>query len=404
MARNAKSGEAITVGNTTVKLYQFKRGERTIYSLNNYLDGKRQVRQFSDYGEAKQEAQSIARRLEAGQRKVLNLTDDDAATYTRAVDYLKATKQALDFAAKEYADAFTTLDGLATIAEAARFYKKIHAKVKPKTIPEIVEELLASRAKKSERHVRDLRERLGRFKRDNTGYIANVTHNDIALWLRGLGLSARSQDNYRQAIITLFRFARKWSYLPEGVTEAEKTEAMGDDGDGEIAIFTVDEMSRLLSAAGNDVLPYLALGAFAGIRTAEIVRMDWSEINFDTGYIEIKKSKAKTKGRRLIKMQPNLVEWLRKARKPFGPVTPLARPEKHASEVVAAKLEPAIAWKRNGLRHSFCSYRMAIAQDENVVSAEMGNSAAMVYANYRQLVTKSRPNLGSQLRQRSPPT
>ncbi len=355
MTRKAGSGEAITVGNTTVKLYSFKRGERTIYSLNNYLEGKRQVRQFSDYGEAKQEAQSIARRLEAGQRKVLNLSDADAATYTRAVDYLRPTGQALDFAAKEYAEAFASLEGLATIAEAARYYKKVHAKVKSKLIPEIVKELLASREKKSERHVRDLRERLGRFARENTGYITNVTHNDVALWLRGLGLSPRSHDNYRQAIITLFRFARKWSYLPEGLTEAEKTEAMGDDGEGEIAIFSVDEMARLLKNAGNDVLPYLALGAFGGVRTAVLVRLDWTEINFDTGYIEIKKSKAKTKGRRLIKMQPNLVEWLRKVRKTSGPVTPLARPEKHASEVIAEKLEPAIAWKRNGLRHSFCS-------------------------------------------------
>jgi integrase len=389
VARKAKeSGETITVGNTSVKLYMFQRGDRKIYSLNNYVSGKRQVRQFSDYDTAKEEARSIARRLEEGQRKVFNLTDDDAATYVRALGYLKPTGHALDFAVKEYADAVQSLAGMVTIGEAVRFWTKVNAKVKPKRIPEVVQELLTSRAKKSERHVRDLRERLGRFARDNNGYIANVTHNEVAIWLRELGLSGRSHDNFRQAIILLFRFAQKWSYLPEGKTEAEKVEPMGDDGDGEIAIFTVDEMKRLLKAAANDVLPYLALGAFAGIRTAEIVRLDWQEINFETGYIEIKKAKAKTKGRRLIKMQPNLVEWLKKARQASGPVTPLARPEKTASEVVGAKLKPAVAWKRNGLRHSYCSCRMAIAQDENIVSAEMGNSAQMVYTNYRQLVTK----------------
>ena len=69
-----------------MKLYSFQRGQRKIYSLNNYVSGKRQVRQFSDYAEAKREAQSIARRLETGQRKVFNLTDDDAATYVRALD------------------------------------------------------------------------------------------------------------------------------------------------------------------------------------------------------------------------------------------------------------------------------------------------------------------------------
>ena len=87
-------------------------------------------------------------------------------------------------------------------------------------------------------------------------------------------------------------------------------------------------------------------------------------------------------------MQPNLVAWLKKAVKPSGPVTPLARPEKTASEVIAAKLDPAIPWKRNGLRHSYCTYRYAILQNEHQVSAEMGNSPAMIFANYRALATK----------------
>ena len=132
----------------------------------------------------------------------------------------------------------------------------------------------------------------------------------------------------------------------------------------------------------------MALGAFAGVRTAEIVRLDWQEINFEAGYIEIKKSKAKTKGRRLIKMQPNLVAWLTKSETTSGPVSTLARPEKHAAEVLAAKLKPAIEWKRNGLRHSYASYAMAVVQNEHEVSGQMGNSAAMLYANYRALATK----------------
>ena len=97
MARKAKeSGETITVGNTSVKLYTFRRGDRKIYSLNNYVSGKRQVRQFSDYDTAKEEARSIARRLEEGQRKIFNLTDDDAATYVRALGYLMGLKPPLD--------------------------------------------------------------------------------------------------------------------------------------------------------------------------------------------------------------------------------------------------------------------------------------------------------------------
>ena len=45
----------------------------------------------------------------------------------------------------------------------------------------------------------------------------------------------------------------------------------------------------------KDALPALAIGAFAGIRTAEVCRLDWSEVNLEKGLIEIKKGKAKTR-------------------------------------------------------------------------------------------------------------
>jgi hypothetical protein len=46
-----------------------------------------------------------------------------------------------------------------------------------------------------------------------------------------------------------------------------------------------------------------------------------------------------------------------------------------------------VAWKHNALRHSFISYRLAFLCDENRVAMEAGNSPAMIYQNYRQLVT-----------------
>ena len=45
-------------------------------------------------------------------------------------------------------------------------------------------------------------------------------------------------------------------------------------------------------------------------------------------------------------------------------------------------------WKRNGLRHSFISYRLAGIKDVGQVSLEAGNSTQMVFKHYRQLVTE----------------
>jgi integrase len=386
--------ELVKEGSVVVRLYTIQRKGRKVFAVASYLEkGKgRTMKQYNDYAEAKSFARATAQRLSHGQRKVLSLTDEQAFIYERAQAILAGIGQPLDVIARQYVDAVDTLGDASKLVEAATYFVKHCVKVTPQTVPQVMAELLESRAGKSDRHQKDLRLRLGRFVKDYTGPVGNLTQRDLAVWLAKLGLASRSHDNYRQALLLLFRFAQKRGYLPEGRTEAEKTETRGDGGDGDIAVFTPTEMRRLLTASRKDVLPYLALGAFAGIRTAEITRLDWSEINFDSGYIEIKKSKAKTKGRRLIKMQPNLMAWLQTVRKPAGPVTSLARPEKTAADVICRvtktkDLEPVV-WKRNGLRHSYCTFRMAIVENEHQVSAEMGNSPAMVYSNYRELATK----------------
>jgi hypothetical protein len=48
-----------------------------------------------------------------------------------------------------------------------------------------------------------------------------------------------------------------------------------------------------------------------------------------------------------------------------------------------------LAWKHNALRHSFCSYRLAIIKNAAQVALEAGNSPQMIFANYRQLVTET---------------
>jgi len=140
-----------------------------------------------------------------------------------------------------------------------------------------------------------------------------------------------------------------------------------------------------------DVLAYLVLGAFAGIRTAELSRLEWQDIDLVSGYITIQGRKAKTRQRRLIRIQPNLAAWLALMKQPEGHVINLKRPDKTTYEVCAK--QAGITWKRNGLRHSFISYRLAATNDENLVSSEAGNSPAMVYRNYRQLV---RPELATE--------
>ena len=50
------------------------------------------------------------------------------------------------------------------------------------------------------------------------------------------------------------------------------------------------------------------------------------------------------------------------------------------------KVKEGFVWKRNGLRHSYISYRVAQTQNVAQVSLEAGNSPQMIFRHYRELV------------------
>ena len=70
--------------------------------------------------------------------------------------------------------------------------------------------------------------------------------------------------------------------------------ALAKDTEGEIEIYTPAEMAEILSQASSKLVPFLSLGAFAGIRHVEIQRLEWPDINFEKGIVDIKARKAKT--------------------------------------------------------------------------------------------------------------
>ena len=103
-------------------------------------------------------------------------------------------------------------------------------------------------------------------------------------------------------------------------------------------------------------LPYWAIGAFAGLRSAELERLEWKDVHFDPGLIEVKASKAKTASRRFIAIQPNLMEWLASYRGRQGCVCPAGLRKKLEGDRDRAGLKK---WPSNALRHSFASYHLA---------------------------------------------
>jgi integrase len=255
------------------------------------------------------------------------------------------------------------------------------------TIADLVTELLEAKRKdgRSEIYIRDLKNMLAIFCRDfGQRPIAGITVEELDTWLRALPGSPKTRANFRANISVLFGYAAKRRMIdsnPALHTERVKLQ------DNPPEIFTVNELQSLLETAQRiapDVLPMLALGAFAGVRDAEIKRLHWSEVDLTRQHIEIKAAKAKSARRRIIPIQPNLVAWLR----PYTAMKGRLVPEGYRSSLERVRKASRLArWPNNGLRHSFASYRLAAIHDAPRVASELGHtSPAMLYSTYRELV------------------
>ena len=398
---------AVKRGHVTVKIYKTPTRGCNSFTVVHHLGDVRQRRYFTDLALAVTAAETTANALSTGELKVLELTNDDRLSYVRALETLKPTGQPLDVAASQYAQAFKILEGR-DLVEAAQFYAKRHPSMMPKkTVPEVIEELLLAKGRDgvSEVYLKDLKGRLGRFEKKFKDLISLVTEAEIAVFLRELEnhdrqhptttkpLSGKSRNNYRRAIGTLFKFAESRGFLARGVVEF-KSVAMAREEHTDIEIFRPAELALLLETANPALVPFLTIGAFAGLRHAELQRLDWSEVRLEDGFIEVKASKAKTASRRLVPIPDNLKLWLKDHAKAGGPVCDYANMSKQfvwLAQAVDQKLKAAdptaqFAWKHNALRHSYISYRVAQIQNVAQVALEAGNSPRVVFANYRELV------------------
>jgi integrase len=255
------------------------------------------------------------------------------------------------------------------------------------TVTQLSQEVFEAKRKDgvSEKYLVNMRYYFKKFVHDfGNRIIAGITVEEIDSWLRSLPGSPQTRINYRTVLGVLFNYAVKLRMLDSNpVAFTAKPKRV----DRPPEIFTVDELRTLLEAAQRTepgVLPMLAIGAFAGLREAEIQRLDWSEIDLARGHIEVTAAKAKSARRRIVPIQPNLAGWLRPYRGRKSLVVPKGyrKSLKHAREASGL-----LKWPSNGLRHSFASYRLAAIHDAPRVSAELGHtSPQLLFTTYREVV------------------
>jgi integrase len=127
--------------------------------------------------------------------------------------------------------------------------------------------------------------------------------------------------------------------------------------------------------------------------------LDWADVDFESGLIQIEAAKTKSARHRLVEMCANIKPWLLPYRKPSGPVSPtgdkynylLQHARKSATEAAIKAGQPQqgiTKWPSDALRHCFGSYHYARFQDPGKTMVQMGHTNPRTFhAHYRARVT-----------------
>ena len=237
------------------------------------------------------------------------------------------------------------------------------------------------KAGKSRRYKDDLRSRLKRLIEAMPGQaIAAVTTADLEEFIHGLNVAPGTANTFRRDINTLWTFAEKRGWAQAKTARlVEKVAATPPPP----AILTPGEAAALMAHTRDlETKAFHAIALFAGLRTAEIKRLDWCDIDLAGGYIHVAVAVSKTRTRRLVPILPNLEAWLRPLASSQGKV--VTRDIRLHCE--RARRSAGIAWHPNVMRHSFVSYRLADTNDAARTALEAGHDQAVLFAHYRELV------------------
>lgn len=238
---------------------------------------------------------------------------------------------------------------------------------------------------KRESYVKALKWALGRFNLTFGKQVMNeVSQKAVEDWLSSQSFALATRRAYIRDIGILFNFGVKRGYCLLNPTAGIERPLLEDDAP---EIFTVKQTAALLSAAKSnpdlELLPALAIGFYAGLRTSELRKLEWKDVDFEAGVIEVSGRKAKTRQRRLVDLSPNLCEWLL----PYQKKDALVAPSWFRGRLEKLKVLAGLTkWPKNGMRHSFVSYHMAKHQNPNMTALQAGHDVDIAFSNYRNLV------------------
>lgn len=216
--------------------------------------------------------------------------------------------------------------------------------------------------------------------------ITQINDESLKSYTDTLVYSPQTYNHFLRAFRAFWNWSIKQKYTTKDPTRYHSFMEVNDPSR---AFLTVPQAKLLLTRTATmypELMPYIVLGLFAGIRPFECARLTAKNILMHTGYIRIDEAESKTAQGRNFEMSSNLKAWL-ELYPVVGNVTNLtASPiNKRLRRIDSDKL---VGLTPDCLRHSFATYSIAANQDAKETSLAMGHSEDVNKKHYRGLATQ----------------
>lgn len=327
-----------------------KPGEKRPFRFEKMIRGRRISRKFATLAQAREFAARVAAEIATQGVESIGVSAEDRALLRQA----------------------RAICGSHDVIEALKWWKK-HFHANPggeKRVEDVWFEFLEwlERSGRSEGHIRNVKASGRRFcAAFGDEALCSITAARIVEWLLGVGVSAKTQRNFRGDVRSFFSFAKNVKgYIAEiPDVDARALTQLKKSSVGILSAAESEALLRAVEATEPRFLPFYALRLFAGLRTSEAAKMRWEWIDFDKKTIRVP---GFYDGERVCKtgedwlLLPGIIPetvfaWLAPSRRSSGPVP---APNHRRRDAMARRF----SIPRNALRHTFATMHLALTRDE----------------------------------------
>jgi integrase len=281
-----------------------------------------------------------------------------------------------------------------TLTDAVDFFLRHEAQVVVSvSVKEFTREIIAEFERRTAKkevtpgHANCLKQKVTKFAQafgDDTP-IKSITGLQIKDWITSLPTSPTTRNNHLVYTRLAFSIGKEKNLVDVNPVEGVKLFESSKMNIKAPSPLSPEQMVALINACTPEILPFVVIGGFGGLRAEERHQLLWEHVK--ENHVDLPAAISKTGRRRLIPIEPCLAEWLKRCRKPVGPVIVLSRNQNDYEFEKVTKTAGFAKWPNNALRDAFCSYFYEKTASADRTADAAGYSIEILKKHYRELVS-----------------